>query len=325
MFPRHGVALTGLWALWIFLITGCDSWQISPARSASSSSIGDRRDALQKGFGLVAAASWISLVGHPSSCFADENSPLRIVKVSLQGPTDSLGVQIYNTQVRGQSVVAIQRVIIPKFPKLQPGMILQEYASADALIERLARGPFPVELEFLNLAAGGDAISDLGTSIVTPQDALTLAQRTEQDPPISQYTYSKTIIQSPRGLCKIQSRRGDVLELIYEAKYTTSDGRVVRYDASSFRGTGQPYQMVLGSGDMIPGVDQALYDMCPGEARKVQIPPQLAYGPRARDAFKIPIDYRGLEWNIELVSIEGTIRSDNNDQTRQEREGRAAY
>lgn len=270
------------------------------------------------------AASWLVLGGFPLPSLAEENSSLGAVKVYLQGPSDSLGVQVYNTQVRDQPVVAIQRVIIPKFPKLQPGMILKGYTSADALITRIATGPFPVELEFLNLATGGDAISDLGTSIVTPQDALTLAQRTEE-PSSSLYTYSKAVVQSPPGICKIQSRRGDVLELVYEAKYVASNGMGVLYDASSFRGTGQPYQMVLGSGDMIPGVDQALYEMCPGEVRKVQIPPQLAYGPRARDAFKIPIDYRGLEWNIELVSIDGTIKADNNDQTRQEREGRAAY
>jgi len=113
------------------------------------------------------------------------------------------------------------------------------------------------------------------------------------------------------------------LELEYEAKYVRSDGRKTLYDASSFRGTGQPYQMVLGSGDMIPGVDQGLQEMCPGEVRRLEIPPPLAYGPRARENFKIPIDYRGLEWTVELVSIDGTIRSDNNNLTRQERE--AAY
>ena len=76
---------------------------------------------------------------------------------------------------------------------------------------------------------------------------------------------------------------------------------------------------------MIPGVDQGLYEMCPGEVRLIKIPPPLAYGPRARESFRIPIDYTGLEWKVELVSIEGVVRKDSNDLTRQEREARAGY
>ena len=37
---------------------------------------------------------------------------------------------------------------------------------------------------------------------------------------------------------------------------------VVVYDSSAQRGTGLPYQMVLGSGDMLPGVDQGLSMTC---------------------------------------------------------------
>mmetsp|Transcript_17996 Transcript_17996/g.31558 ORF Transcript_17996/g.31558 Transcript_17996/m.31558 type:complete len:98 (-) Transcript_17996:144-437(-) len=95
------------------------------------------------------------------------------------------------------------------------------------------------------------------------------------------------------------------------------------YDASAFRGTGLPYQMVLGSGDMIPGVDQGLYDMCPGEERLLEIPPVLGYGNQGTRAFRIPPDHVALEWKVQLVSIDTTIREDNNDMTRQEREARA--
>jgi len=184
-------------------------------------------------------------------------------------------------------------------------------------------------LEFFNLAAGGDAFSDLGTTIVTPRDALNLAQKTDTTTQSqSTVNYSITKLTEPASLCAIQSRRGDVLEIQYEAAYyyvppsSNEIGRII-YDTSSSRGTGQPYLMVLGSGDMIPGVDQGLYDMCPGEERLLEIPPVLAYGKRAREFLRIPSDYIKLEWRVKLASIDSTIRQDSNDQTREEREGRA--
>jgi FKBP-type peptidyl-prolyl cis-trans isomerase len=44
------------------------------------------------------------------------------------------------------------------------------------------------------------------------------------------------------------------------------------YDASAWRGTGRPYQMVLGGSGMILGVDQKLLNICVGERRVLYIP-----------------------------------------------------
>ena len=82
--------------------------------------------------------------------------------------------------------------------------------------------------------------------------------------------------------------------------------------------------MVLGSGDVLSGVDQGLYDMCPGERRVIRIPPKLAYGTKGNKMFRIPPD-TPLEWTVELVTLDSNIRTDNNDVSRDEREGRAAY
>lgn len=229
-----------------------------------------------------------------------------LVKVQIQGPKDSLGIQINN--VGGH--VVIQKVIVPKDPKLMVGMRLQGYSSTEDLMARLATGPYPITLEFMRID-GVTTSKDTGMTTVTEE----IPSR------LSPLEYTKRILQESPGPSVIRTRRDDLLEIEYEAKYIPAAGASpTLYDSSAFRGTGQPYQMVLGSGDMIPGVDLGLTNMCPGEVRQLIIPPTLAYGPRARENFKIPIDYRGLEWTIKLVSIDGVIRADNNNLTREQRE-----
>jgi len=241
------------------------------------------------------------LVATPSVAYGlDVNS---IVKVNVQGPEDTLGIQISNDN--GQ--VIIQRVISRENPGLKPGMRLQGFSSAQELMMRLSTGPYPVTLEFVSNGHWSTNTNDVSTS--------------EAPPSLPPILYTKSVLQEAPGPCVIQTRKGDLLEIQYEAKDLSAEGsKATLYDASDFRGTGQAYQMVLGSGDMIPGVDQGLTGMCPGETRRLNIPTQLAYGPRARDNFKIPFDYRGLEWTVTLVSIDGVIRGDNNNLTRQQRE-----
>lgn len=285
---------------------------------------------------LLEQSSWAVLLGFPTACFATttELDPRAILKVRLASPKDRLGVELITTSLRGKNVVVVQRVSPSAPAKLQPGMIVLGFDDAKAVVDRIQSGPFPVDLQFFNLAAGGDAFSDVGTPIVTAEDAFNLAKQTDDqtnNPSVAATStmptgsqYSIKTLSSAGGTCAIQSRRGDVLEINYQATALLSDGRRYVYDASASRGTGQPYQMVLGSGDMIPGVDQGVYDMCPGEVRLVQIPPRLAYGGRGSKLYQIPGE-TPLEWRIELVSIDATIRQNTNEQTREEREGRAFY
>eukprot|EP00980_Cylindrotheca_fusiformis_P023160 scaffold10199_cov146-Cylindrotheca_fusiformis.AAC.17 len=295
----------------------------SPA-SPSSFAAMSRRNILQN---LCLASATLLL---PNAVHAAEPSdPRRMVAIQLQ-KGDSLGLQIADTTVRGKPVAFIQKVVVNnlKNRKLQEGMILNGYDSSLQIIQRIQNGPYPIDLEFVNLAAGGDAFDDLGNSMVTPRDALSLAQQTENSSSgaaVAKPSYSITSLSKPSGMCAIQSRRGDVLEFLYDAFYVDADDTKKLYDSSDFRGTGRPYQSVLGSGDMIPGVDQGLYDMCPGEVRQLRIPPILAYGKRARDSFRIPPSYQALEWKVELVSIDSTIRQDNNNVSRDDRESRALY
>ena len=42
----------------------------------------------------------------------------------------------------------------------------------------------------------------------------------------------------------------------------------------------QPFTFQIGIGQVIKGWDEGLIDMCPGDKRKLTIPPHLGYGDR---------------------------------------------
>lgn len=45
---------------------------------------------------------------------------------------------------------------------------------------------------------------------------------------------------------------------------------------------GQPHWFVHGVGEVIKGLDLGLKDMCPGEKRKITVPPSLAFGEKGK-------------------------------------------
>ena len=237
-----------------------------------------------------------------NAAYEDSNILLR-----LETPDDKAGIVLFDVTVGTppRTVSAIKRVIENnrKNVPLQPGLVLKGYPNSLAVLNRIRQGPYPIELEFYNLDASK---GELGEAL-TAQDALNVAQQQAGDPITSMSqasnddntSYVRRIIQEA-PICRIRSRRDDVLEINYTAHIGSLQGVV--YDASAFRGTGRPYQMVLGSGDMIPGVDLGLVNMCPGEIRQIEIPPNLAYGVKGNKLFRIPPNTR-LVWEIELVSV----------------------
>lgn len=78
-----------------------------------------------------------------------------------------------------------------------------------------------------------------------------------------------------------QAKSGDTVQVHYTGRL--EDGSV--FDSS--RGH-DPLQFTLGSGDVIPGFEQAVLGMAPGDTRTVTIPSDQAYGPR-RDELVIEI------------------------------------
>jgi len=73
-----------------------------------------------------------------------------------------------------------------------------------------------------------------------------------------------------------------------------------KFDSSVDRG--QPFQFVVGVGQVIAGWDETMLDMKVGEKRRVIIPHQLGYGERGAGAVIPP--YSDLMFDIEVLNAE---------------------
>ncbi|KAK4556058.1 hypothetical protein LTR86_006754 [Recurvomyces mirabilis] len=98
--------------------------------------------------------------------------------------------------------------------------------------------------------------------------------------------------------CSRPSKSGDRISVNYRG--TLRDTGVL-FDESYKRG--QPFTFNLGAGQVITGWDEGLQDMCPGEARKLTIPPELAYGSRGAGGVIGPGAW--LVFETELMDIVG--------------------
>ena len=73
-----------------------------------------------------------------------------------------------------------------------------------------------------------------------------------------------------------QVKQGDTVKVHYTG--TFDDGTV--FDTSAER---EPLQFTIGSGQVIPGFDNAVLNMTLGEKKTVNIPAEEAYGPRSEE------------------------------------------
>lgn len=87
--------------------------------------------------------------------------------------------------------------------------------------------------------------------------------------------------------------------------YTGSLEDGTKFDSSYDRNS--PLSFPLGAGRVIQGWEQGLLDMCPGDKRKLTIPPELGYGSRGIG----PIPGNAvLIFETELVEIAGVDKDE---------------
>ena len=70
-----------------------------------------------------------------------------------------------------------------------------------------------------------------------------------------------------------KAKNGDKVKVHYTGKF--KDGEV--FDSSLER---EPLEFTIGKGQVIPGFEQAVEGMSPGDTKTTDIPPEKAYGPR---------------------------------------------
>ncbi|KAK3066363.1 hypothetical protein LTR53_017322 [Teratosphaeriaceae sp. CCFEE 6253] len=100
--------------------------------------------------------------------------------------------------------------------------------------------------------------------------------------------------------CSRPSHKGDSITVNYRG---TLESTGIVFDESYKRGV--PFTFRLGAGQVIKGWDEGLLDMCPGEGRKLTIPPELAYGERGIGP--IPAGAT-LVFETEMVDIAGVVQ-----------------
>jgi peptidylprolyl isomerase len=83
-------------------------------------------------------------------------------------------------------------------------------------------------------------------------------------------------MKGKEGIDMVQTKSGDRVKIHYTGKL--EDGTIF---ADSKKG--EPLEFTLGAGQVIPGVDEAVHGMEPGQSKKVTIPSDKAYGPRREE------------------------------------------
>ncbi|MGB3651481.1 MAG: peptidylprolyl isomerase [Rivularia sp. (in: cyanobacteria)] len=103
-----------------------------------------------------------------------------------------------------------------------------------------------------------------------------------------------------------QAKSGDNVKVHYTGKL--DDGTV--FDSSAER---EPLEFSLGSGNVIPGFEEAIVGMAPGESKTTKIPPEQAYGPQ-REELVITVEKEQIPTDLSVAVGQQLQISQNNGQ-----------
>ena len=153
----------------------------------------------------------------------------------------------------------------------------------------LKKAPRPLELTFDGSAYAGLRPDEIVKKAAEAQGMETATLKIEKT-------------AANQGLrCRMQTRVADVVEIEYEASYSTATGSTV-FDSSAQR-SGRPYALSLGTGAaQTRGLELGLLEMCIGEERTLRVPPELGFGRRGNRLYGVPPD-SPLTYRVRLVSI----------------------
>jgi peptidylprolyl isomerase len=89
-----------------------------------------------------------------------------------------------------------------------------------------------------------------------------------------------------------QAKHGDTVKVHYRGKL--HDGSV--FDATFDR---EPLQFTIGGGQIIPGLEEAVVGMNPGDSKTAEVPVEKAFGPHREDMVGVVAKSKFRNWHDE--------------------------
>ena len=124
-------------------------------------------------------------------------------------------------------------------------------------------------------------------------------------PPINSAPATPSVIMTPSGLQYTDIKEGDGATAqsnqTVQVHYTGTLQNGTKFDSS--RDRNQPFEFMLGAGQVIKGWDEGIAGMKVGGQRTLVIPPELAYG--SQGAGKVIPPDATLNFDVELIAIKG--------------------